>query len=375
MGIAANDGALAFGLTCGAGMATTIGASIVFFPRLVHYANNKVLAGSLSIAAGVMMYVSFIEIFGKSQGGFEDAGFSEAIANLLATVCFFGGIIVGQLLNRLSHWVSGEEHDPECDHHSVDIDEMRRMLELAEGEQVTGAVKNIALGAEVEAEAGGGEGADVGMVDINNADGSRKASSTGSSSSSRNGAGATAGCASDEVHTSLDPNGLPHDDGSGSGAGGPDKELVKMGLQTALAIGIHNFPEGLATFVATLDDPIVGAGLAIAIAVHNVPEGLCVSVPIYYATRDRWQAFKWAFISGISEPIGAGLGWLVLYRTMDDNAYGVVFGLVAGMMVNICISELLPTAFKYDPKDSIVTRCFVVGMAIMALSLVLFLNV
>jgi ZIP family zinc transporter len=209
-------------------------------------------------------------------------------------------------------------------------------------------------------------------VDINNADGSRKASSTGSSSSSRNGAGATAGCASD---MSLDPNGLPHDDGSGSGAGGPDKKLVKMGLQTALAIGIHNFPEGLATFVATLDDPIVGAGLAIAIAVHNVPEGLCVSVPIYYATRDRWQAFKWAFISGISEPIGAGLGWLVLYRTMDDSAYGVVFGLVAGMMVNICISELLPTAFKYDPKDSIVTRCFVVGMAIMALSLVLFLNV
>ena len=114
---------------------------------------------------------------------------------------------------------------------------------------------------------------------------------------------------------------------------------------------------------------------AIAIAVHNVPEGLCVSVPIYYATRDRWEAFKWAFISGISEPIGAGLGWLVLYRTMDDNAYGVVFGLVAGMMINICISELLPTAFKYDPRDKIVTRCFVGGMAIMALSLVLFLNV
>ena len=178
MGIAANDGAVAFGLTCGAGMATTIGASIVFFPRLVHYANNKVLAGSLSIAAGVMMYVSFIEIFGKSQGGFEDAGFSEAIANLLATVCFFGGIVVGQLLNRLSHWVSGEEHDPECDHHSVDIDEMRRMMELAEGEKAMaekGAVKNIALGAGVEE--GGGEGADVDMVALD-ADGSRKASST-----------------------------------------------------------------------------------------------------------------------------------------------------------------------------------------------------
>ena len=183
--------------------------------------------------------------------------------------------------------------------------------------------------------------------------------------------GGGAAAAAKSSHDPLDLE-AASDDKEG---GRPDKRLVKMGLQTALAIGIHNFPEGPATFVATLDDPVVGAGLAIAIAVHNVPEGLCVSVPIYYATRDRWEAFKWAFISGISEPIGAGLGWLVLYRTMDDNAYGVVFGLVAGMMINICISELLPTAFKYDPRDKIVTRCFVGGMAIMALSLVLFLNV
>ena len=108
--------------------------------------------------------------------------------------------------------------------------------------------------------------------------------------------------------------------------------------------------QGLATFVGTLDDPTVGMGLAIAIGIHNVPEGLCVSIPIYYATKNRWQAFKWAFISGISEPIGAALGWVALANCMSDSAYAVIFGLVSGMMVNICIHELLPTAVKYDPQ-------------------------
>ena len=98
-------------------------------------------------------------------------------------------------------------------------------------------------------------------------------------------------------------------------------------------------------------------------------------MPIYYATKDRWEAFKWAFVSGISEPIGAALGWLALYRIMDDVAYGIVFGLVAGMMVNICVKELLPAAFKYDPEDKLVTNCFMLGMLGMSASLVLFLNI
>merc|ERR1712065_95663 len=112
-----------------------------------------------------------------------------------------------------------------------------------------------------------------------------------------------------------------------------ERKLKQMGLTTALAIGLHNFPEGLATFVATLDDPAVGAALAIAIAIHNIPEGLCVSVPVYYATGSRWQGFGWACLSGISEPIGAALGWLILYHVLNDIVYGVLFGIVAGMMV------------------------------------------
>jgi ZIP family zinc transporter len=150
-------------------------------------------------------------------------------------------------------------------------------------------------------------------------------------------------------------------------------KLKKMGVMTALAIALHNLPEGLATFVAAMDDPVVGAALAIAIALHNIPEGICVSVPIYFSTGDRHKAFGWAFLSGISELIGAALGWIVLSQAMNDLVYGLLFGLVAGMMVYICIYQLQPTAHRYDPEDTIVTATTVTGMAIMAASLVLFL--
>lgn len=152
-----------------------------------------------------------------------------------------------------------------------------------------------------------------------------------------------------------------------------NKKLMRMSLNTALAIGLHNFPEGLATFVAALSDPSVGAVLAMAIAIHNVPEGLCVAMPVYYATGDKMKAFGWAMVSGIAEPIAALLGWAVLANSFSDQSYGILFGLVSGMMVIISARELLPTAHRYDPEDSVVTYSFMAGMAIMAISLVLFL--
>lgn len=156
-------------------------------------------------------------------------------------------------------------------------------------------------------------------------------------------------------------------------ADGDNEKLVRMGVMTAIAIGIHNFPEGLATFVGALSDPAVGFALAVAIAIHNIPEGLCVAIPVYYATGNRWKAFGWALLSGVSEPIGAGLGWLVLKDNTSELVYGVLFGVVAGMMVNITIHELLPTAVRYDPADKVTTNSVIAGMAVMALSLTLFL--
>ena len=153
---------------------------------------------------------------------------------------------------------------------------------------------------------------------------------------------------------------------------GDDQRLVRMGLMTAVAIGIHNFPEGLATFVSALSDPSVGLALAVAIAIHNIPEGVCVAIPVYYATGNRWKAFGWALLSGVSEPIGAALGWLILKDIMSELVYGLLFGLVAGMMVNITLHELIPTAVRYDPADKVTTNSIIAGMGIMAISLVLF---
>jgi ZIP family zinc transporter len=290
-----------------------------------------------------MMYVSFVEIFQKSQAGFEDAGLSFGVANLCATLCFFGGIMFNKALNEIAHRVGGHT---ELDHHDhvVDFDKLKENLDkMNKEEQPT-------------------------------ENGVSKGGAAGSLEKPVIGANIEVGAAVSEVQLS-DMVGKQQQGTDGDEEPPPDPKLIQMGMQTALAIGIHNFPEGLATFVATLDDPLVGAGLAVAIAIHNIPEGLCVSVPIYYATRDRHEAFKWAFISGISEPIGAALGWLVLYRIMDDMAYGVVFGLVAGMMVNICVKELIPTALKYDPNDEVVSAAFIFGMAAMATSLVLFVIV
>jgi ZIP family zinc transporter len=149
-------------------------------------------------------------------------------------------------------------------------------------------------------------------------------------------------------------------------------KLNATGLITGLAIAIHNFPEGLATFVAALAEPSLGAAIAVAIAIHNVPEGVCVAMPIYYSTGSRLRAFMWATLSGVSEPIGALFGWAVLGSDVSQVAYGSMFGIVAGMMVYISFAELLPSAYRFEPNPAVVTSAMVSGMVIMALSLIAF---
>jgi len=150
-----------------------------------------------------------------------------------------------------------------------------------------------------------------------------------------------------------------------------------MGLFTALAIGIHNFPEGLATFLAALEDPKVGAAIAVAIALHNIPEGISVSVPIFYATGDRRKAFLLSLLSGVAEPVGAVLAYILLRLVVGGGAggmppqiMGMLFGGVAGIMVYISLDELLPTSRAYGKgHDSLFG--LLAGMAMMALSLLL----
>lgn len=148
------------------------------------------------------------------------------------------------------------------------------------------------------------------------------------------------------------------------------KTLLRTGLFVALAIAIHNFPEGLATFLLVLDDPQIGIALAIAVAMHNIPEGIAVSVPVYYATKSRIKAFRLSFLSGLAEPAGAVIGYLLLAQFLNHFTLGFIFAMVAGVMVFLAIDTLLPTA-RNSARGHLSVYGFIGGVAVMAASLVL----
>lgn len=148
------------------------------------------------------------------------------------------------------------------------------------------------------------------------------------------------------------------------------KKLMRMGLFTAFALAAHNFPEGIATFMSALTMPTIAYSIAFAVALHNIPEGIAVSAPIFYATGSRKKAFFYSFLSGLTEPIGAVIGYFILKPFMSDTLLGTVFAGVAGIMVYISLDELLPAAKEYGEHHLAMIGLFV-GMAIMATSLVL----
>ena len=167
---------------------------------------------------------------------------------------------------------------------------------------------------------------------------------------------------------SLDADSLTGQDSS-------RKSLHRLGIMSAMAIAIHNFPEGIATFIGALNDPQMGAGITFAIAIHNIPEGIAVAIPIYYATKSKGKALLYATLSGLSEVIGAVLCLAVtaifgIELTGGGPAFPLVLAAVAGIMIYISLDELLPTAEKYG-KHHIAIAGVVGGMAIMGISLIL----
>jgi ZIP family zinc transporter len=148
--------------------------------------------------------------------------------------------------------------------------------------------------------------------------------------------------------------------------------LMRTGMFSAIAIAIHNFPEGLATFLSAVKDPALGVPIAVAIAVHNIPEGIAVSIPIFYATGKRRKAFLLSFSSGLAEPVGAVIGYFILMQFMSDVIFGVVFASVAGIMVFISLDELLPGAREYG-EHHLAIYGLIAGMVVMAFSLLMFI--
>lgn len=146
--------------------------------------------------------------------------------------------------------------------------------------------------------------------------------------------------------------------------------LYRTGLFTALILAIHNFPEGLATFASSIYEPSLGIAISIAIAIHNIPEGIAISAPIYYSTGSKKKAFLFSFLSGLAEPIGAIIGYLIFGTVLNEIAFGIIFSMIAGMMVFISLDELLPSAREYG-NHNLSIYGLIVGMFVMAVSLLL----
>ena len=185
-------------------------------------------------------------------------------------------------------------------------------------------------------------------------------------------------CTDRQANSFENPHEIKRIEDIKNGSGARDPKLVRMGLFTALAIAIHNFPEGIATFFAGLADPELAIPIAVAIAIHNIPEGIAVAVPISYGTGSKKKAFFLSFLSGLAEPVGALVAYFILViffkgaETIPHGLFGFLFGSVAGIMVFISIDELLPTAEEYGHHHHSIYG-FVIGMAVMALSLLLFI--
>ena len=262
----------AFGLTLFAGLSTGIGSLMAFTSKKF---SPKFLSAALGFSAGVMIYVSFVEILPEAQC-FLIEQYGEKAGHWYTAIAFFVGIGIIALIDFL---VPSHENPHE--------------------------LKNVDCG-------------DGPCPELK------------------------------ELH---------------------EKKLLRMGLFSALAITIHNLPEGIATFMTAAADPALGVSIAIAIAIHNIPEGIAVSVPIFYSTKSRKKAFFYSFLSGFAEPLGAIIGIFIL-KSMPDFPIGLILSAVAGIMVYISLDELLPTAEEYA-EHHIAIAGLIGGMLVMALSLLL----
>lgn len=309
---------LAFGLVIAAAASSTLGGAVVFLDGCVRLATKRLLAASLSFAGGVMVYVAAIEIFHKSREQYEKTK-SEADAYLLATLTFFLGAAVMMALLKAAHSL-GEK----------------------------GATPTDGCGASPPTTACGASPPNV--LGVPGPDGVFQPA-----------VGTATPAGSKRPPINSDIQDLAEGDA-----------LKRLGWYAALAISIHNFPEGLAAMIATIEDPSVGVPVAIAIGIHNIPEGFCVALPIYYSTGSKKLALFWATICGLSEIFGALLGYAVLKgggQEVSPSFYALSFGITGGLMFTMVLAEFIPTAVRYAPDDNTVAYSFLAGMAFISLSL------
>lgn len=257
-------------LTTLAGLSTGIGGLFVMFFKKI---NIKAVSISMGFSAGVMIYISFVELLSESRG-LLISSLGEGMGAGVNVISFFGGILLIAVIDKL---IPSYENPHESTRISEEIEDC-----------------NIECG----------------------------------------------------------------------------KKLLRTGFITAVVIAIHNIPEGMATFVSSVQEPSLGIAVAIAIGIHNIPEGIAVAVPVFAATGDRMKAFGWSLLSGIGEPLGAILAYLFFLPILNDTVFGILFAATAGIMVFISLDELLPAAEEYG-EHHLAIYGLIAGMAVMAVGLLL----
>lgn len=290
-----------------AGLSTCFG----FFVILIKKLNTKFLSIALGFSAGVMIYVSFVELLGRANAALERTKGGEFIV----LAAFFGGILLIGLIDKI---IPKKENPHELPT-KRDIKEFR-FNGTAEGCAEVYGKSGVICRKECE------------------------------------------NCENKKPELKSKPTVTAINKGN--------KSLLRVGIMSALAIAIHNFPEGLATFTAAYQDVSLGVSIALAVAIHNIPEGISVALPVYSATNSKGKAFFYTFVSGLCEPVGAVLGFLILKPFINDIFMGVLFSFVAGIMVFISLDELLPAAREYGKTHHAIYG-LVAGMLVMAVSLIL----
>lgn len=265
-----NNVAIAIGLSLFAGLSTGIGGLLLMLFKKI---NAKILSLALGFSAGVMIYISFVEILPQAKI-FLAKGLSHRASEWAA----FGGFFLGIFLIAIIDKLVPEEENP----HEVPT---------------------------------------VQQLDV-------------------------------------------------CGFGTNSRKMAKTGRMAALVITIHNFPEGLATFVSGINDVSMGLAIAVAVAIHNIPEGISVALPVYCSTGSKKKAFLTSLLSGLAEPVGAIVAFLVLAPFINDVVFGTIYAVIAGIMVFISLDELLPSAQEYGEHHLSIFG-LIAGMIVMGLSLLL----
>ncbi|KAI9150930.1 hypothetical protein H9P43_009545 [Blastocladiella emersonii ATCC 22665] len=388
--------ALAMGVSALAGLSTAVGAASVWFGSLQ---NPRFLAINLALAAGVMLYVSVVELFRESVVAYEEVWPAHPKrAYAAATGTFFAGIVFTVILDAVVHkFQDAMLGEDAVDHHAPPMSVPPAAVGTANA--AAPVVKDTAHRVAIPVSASAASESDevtaaLGLVPTTDSSSASLPIATpplpvaAADAEPRHRRPTRARSVSPDSHTDSVVSLTGSVNRAAAAAGGApalteDAEatrarLLRTALITGLAITIHNLPEGLTTFVSMAHSPASGLPLAVAIAIHNIPEGTCVAVPILYATGSRWRAFLWGTVTGLTEPLGAAIGWAILAGSGADQhtltaVYAVLFGAIAGCMTYVSVGELLPTALAYHPaaQKEVIASVFV-GMAIMASSLVLF---